>query len=486
MANDRIQPVNEALLDQRLALLEKARPWSARLVSKLESHVRGAPDEALFRINPFTFARERNAAEVEVIDLFLHATAQGLFGMDWLLVCPGCSTVVESFRSLKSVHNHYYCSFCQAHHEAALDEYIAVAFTVSPEIRDIVFHHPEQLSARDYVFKVRNTADGLLPDGTPFAEAKAASAVAVCYVGPASSTRVEVELAEGTVLAASPEGSASVHFAVAGPRAGAAQLTPVQFGANQPPRQEALAPGKVTFDVRNTLAERGTFVVAPIPSGMPKLRFLPFLTGKRLLTSQAFRDLFRTEVIRASEGISVREITFLFTDLKGSTALYDRIGDLNAFSLVQQHFEVLHEVTVRHGGAIIKTIGDAVMATFLTPADAVAAALEMRAAITASNRGRADRELVLKIGVHAGAAIAVTLNDRLDYFGQTVNIAARVQGLAEADEIYLSEDTNSADGVAALLAAHPVESKVLKLKGVQQDMRVFCVASPTPKAAPRA
>ncbi len=148
MANDRIQPVNEALLDERLALLEKARAWSARLVSKLESHVRGAPDEALFRINPFTFARERNTSEAEVIDLFLHATAQGLFGMDWLLICPGCSTVVESFRSLKSVHNHYYCSFCQAHHEAALDEYIAVAFTVSPEIRDIAFHHPEQLSAR--------------------------------------------------------------------------------------------------------------------------------------------------------------------------------------------------------------------------------------------------------------------------------------------------------------------------------------------------
>jgi class 3 adenylate cyclase len=481
-----MQAVNEGLLDERLALLEKARPWSARLVSKLESHLRNAPDEALFRINPFTFAREKNAAEAEVVDLFLYAAAQGLFGMDWLLVCPGCSCVVESFRSLKSVHNHYHCSFCQATHEAALDEYIAVTFTVNPEIRDIAFHHPEQLSARDYVFKVCNTADGVLPDGKPFVQAKAESAAAVCYVAAGETTRVEVELAAGTVLAASPEGSASVHFAVAGPSAGAAQVKPVRFGAKEPPRKDALAPGKVALEVHNSLGERGTLVVAPIPSDMPKLRFVPFLTGKRLLTTQAFRDLFRTEVIRASEGISVREITFLFTDLKGSTALYDRIGDLNAFSLVQQHFEALHDVTVRHGGAIIKTIGDAVMATFLKPADAVAAALEMRAAISASNRGRADRELVLKVGVHAGAAIAVTLNERLDYFGQTVNIAARVQGLAEADEIYLSEDTHAADGVVALLASHPVDSKVLKLKGVQQDMRVFCVAAPASKAAARA
>src|SRR5262245_66660758 len=91
--------VNEELLDERLAKLETARAWSPRLVSKLESHIRSADDEALFRINPFTFARERNLPEDEVIDLLLHATSLGLFGMDWLLVCPKCACVVESLRS---------------------------------------------------------------------------------------------------------------------------------------------------------------------------------------------------------------------------------------------------------------------------------------------------------------------------------------------------------------------------------------------------
>lgn len=72
----------------------------------------------------------------------------------------------------------------------------------------------------------------------------------------------------------------------------------------------------------------------------------------------------------------------------------------------------------------------------------------------------------------------MTLNDRLDYFGQTVNIAARVQNLAEADEIYLSEDVYEADGVQALLAPLRVESKISQLRGVQQDLRVFCIAPP--------
>jgi class 3 adenylate cyclase len=137
----------------------------------------------------------------------------------------------------------------------------------------------------------------------------------------------------------------------------------------------------------------------------------------------------------------------LLSFVKGSTALYERIGDVNAFALVQQHFEQLQRVTTRHGGAIIKSIGDAIMVAFVDPADAVAAAIDMRREIAASNLRQPDRALILKIGVHRGAAIAVTLNDRLDCFGQTVNIAARVQNLADADEICISRDAYDANGV---------------------------------------
>jgi class 3 adenylate cyclase len=243
--------------------------------------------------------------------------------------------------------------------------------------------------------------------------------------------------------------------------------------------QYEAAPGRIVFAVHNPTAERGMMMIGVLPPGFDigavGLHFLPFLNGKRLLTTQTFRDLFRSEVIQASEGIGVKEITLLFTDLKGSTALYDRIGDLNAFSLVQRHFDRLQDVTVQHRGAIIKTIGDAVMAAFLTPSDAVAAALAMRKEIAASNDGQADRTLILKIGIHTGAAIAVTLNERLDYFGQTVNIAARVQQLAGADEICVSGDVQSAEGVAALLGGFRVESKLAKLSGVQQEMQVFSI-----------
>ena len=246
------------------------------------------------------------------------------------------------------------------------------------------------------------------------------------------------------------------------------------------PDAGTIAPGKVTFELTNVADKRFAFGVMQLPPGVdrpPPLHFAPFLSGKQLLTTQTFRDLFRSEVIRGSEGLGVKDIALLFTDLKGSTALYDRIGDLNAFALVQQHFDRLQDVTVRHNGAIIKTIGDAVMAAFLKPADAVQAALDMRSEIASFNERQPDKALILKIGVHKGAAIAVTLNERLDYFGQTVNIAARVQNLADADEIFVSQDVYDAAGVRDELAAFAVEPRTAQLRGVQQELPVFRVGA---------
>jgi class 3 adenylate cyclase len=298
----------------------------------------------------------------------------------------------------------------------------------------------------------------------------------VTYLPPGETTSIEIEVDEGTVVGSCPLGKAATMVSIAGAPAPGPQVVPVTYGDKVHAHEvHERAPGRIVFTLANNTSERGMFAVAVLPPGFDHapVRFVPFLNGKRLLTTQAFRDLFRSEVIQAREGIAVREIALLFTDLKGSTALYDRIGDLNAFALVQRHFDLLQDVVSRHHGAVIKTIGDAVMATFLEPADAVAAALSMRNEIDAFNRKQADRALILKIGIHTGAAIAVTLNERLDYFGQTVNIAARVQQLADAEEIFVSEDVYSAEGVQALLGSREVVSNLFKLKGVQQDLRVF-------------
>jgi class 3 adenylate cyclase len=183
----------------------------------------------------------------------------------------------------------------------------------------------------------------------------------------------------------------------------------------------------------------------------------PFLTAKRLLTNQTFRDIYRTDTLDVDQRLKITSLTFLFTDLKGSTELYERVGDLVAYDLVRAHFRVLNEIIAAEAGAVVKTIGDAVMATFPTPDRAIAAALRMREAMRGIKQGDGERDLLLKIGIHEGPCLAVTLNDRQDYFGQTVNIAARVQGLAASRSIFATEP----------VVEHPQSSSILQTSGLK-------------------
>jgi class 3 adenylate cyclase len=196
----------------------------------------------------------------------------------------------------------------------------------------------------------------------------------------------------------------------------------------------------------------------------------PFLTAKRLLSNQTFRDLYRTDTIAVDQRLKITSLTFLFTDLKGSTELYDRVGDLAAYDLVNAHFRALHEIVAAQGGAVVKTIGDAVMATFPTPDRALAAALRMRGAM----RDLAG-ELILKIGIHEGPCIAVMLNERQDYFGQTVNIASRVQGLATSSSIFATSQVVGHNASARLLESDGIKPlpKEQMLRGIAEKWAVF-------------
>jgi hypothetical protein len=378
--------LNETNLDQRLTALEAARSWSPRIVSRLETLIRTAPDEALVRINPIRFAAERGLAEREAVDLFLHATLVRLFEMDWALVCPVCSDVVANFRNLGAVERHFHCHLCHCDYEAALDEFIAVTFTVHPGVRRIRFHDPDQLSVEDYTF-YRFAPEGMTKDGVAWVDILRVILRAGARLRPGEEASLAFEAAPGILVGSDLDSDATFAFPVSGEPRSEVQTVSIEMrGGVCSPKEGAIAPGLVRFDIRNSTERAAAIGILNIPPGVEhgRLNFKPFLSGKQLLLAPTFLDNFRSELIRAGEGFAVRDVTLLFTDLKGSTALYQRIGDLNAYMLVQRHFERLTDVTASHGGAVNKTIGDAVMAAFPAPRDAVRAALAMRAAVEES------------------------------------------------------------------------------------------------------
>jgi class 3 adenylate cyclase len=472
--------VDERMLDERLAQLEAARAWSPRSVSRLEALIRTDDDAALFRINPFTFASERSLDEGEAIDLFLHATALGLLEMDWLLICPRCACAVESFARLRAVLRRFRCPECHNEYEAAMDDYIAIYFSISPQISAIRYHRPETLDPFDYMFIFKGVREGHRPDGVPYLDSVRSALRAISFLEPGKTTQFAFEAAPGALAGVSSDTEAGFLLRVgAEPAAERQRLRLTYVGTGYQPEQGALAPGPVALEIENPTTTRGVLAILQTSPGEEEqfLRFDPYLTGKHLLTSQTFRSLFRSEVVGGAQGLAIRDIALLFTDIRGSTALYQRIGDLNAFQLVQQHFDLLRETTVGHGGAIVKTIGDAVMATYPDAARAVGAALEMRGAIERFNETQPERSVSLKIGIHHGAAIAVTLNDELDYFGQTVNIASRVQEMADADEIWITEDVWHYPGVEVLLDSLPIEQRTAEFRGIERPMTVVRIGS---------
>jgi class 3 adenylate cyclase len=175
--------------------------------------------------------------------------------------------------------------------------------------------------------------------------------------------------------------------------------------------------------------------------------------------------MFSDEVLRPGDEVAIGTVTLMFTDLKGSTALYDRVGDAHAFHMVREHFAVLAKAVREHDGAIVKTIGDAVMAAFADPAQAVRAALAIQS--------RPPEGLAIKLGLHSGPCVAVTLNGRLDYFGSTVNLAARLESLSRGGDIVLSDRLASDPAVSAVISSlhSSVESAELKGFGVPVSFR---------------
>jgi class 3 adenylate cyclase len=191
------------------------------------------------------------------------------------------------------------------------------------------------------------------------------------------------------------------------------------------------------------------------------------LTAHRATSMQMFRDLFGTETLRPGDEASIGQVTLMFTDLKGSTSLYGRIGDAAAYHLVREHFAFLAKTIRDNDGAIVKTIGDAVMASFVEPLKAVEAALAVQRNVMEFNRAHASgaEDLVIKLGLHTGACIAVNLNGRLDYFGSTVNLAARLEGQSQGGDIVISSALAADPAVAARLAGLRTTQETAQVKG---------------------
>jgi class 3 adenylate cyclase len=405
------------------------------LARRLADHLIGAQENELARIRPLALARVWGADGLALVECCLESTRAGLLYMRWDLLCPNCRGAKRTVAALDELPTGAHCPSCNISYDRDFARNVELTFQPAPGVR-------------------------------PLGQGE------FCLFGPMSTPHVKVQqtLAPGETrtLAARlspgpyrlrtlhPSGEALVEF-------GGDGFPEVVFDG------ERVSAGPLSSAGEIRLANRSDREVVLLVESRAWLE--DALTAHRVTTMQAFRDLFADQVLRPGDEVAINHVALLFTDLKGSTALYGRVGDAGAYQRVREHFAVLAGAVRANGGAIVKTIGDAVMAAFVAPAEAVRAALAIQRDIAAWNARQAGEPIIVKVGVHAGPCIAVTLNERLDYFGSTVNLAARLQGESEGADIVLSEAVAADPEVDAALRGLARQSASARVRGFAAAIR---------------
>ena len=450
---------------------------SPEVAAAIERAVHGGTDRELCRINVLDFATRHGLDEESIIAGFLHAARLGVFELSWNVLCPGCGGVLEEGATLKTIDREEYgCALCAAGYKPTLDEMVEVTFTVSPRLRKIAAHSPDELPAAEYYRQIFWSSAIDLP--ADLEKLLQEVTLEIVELPPGERAILSLQLPEGRLIVFDPVTHAAQFLNVNGEATHERQNLSVIFNKVQVPVDTVdLRPGPFRLALENRTDSRVLPAVWMANQALDDLlkRRKPVLTAKRLLTNQTFRDIYRTDTLDINQRLKITSLTFLFTDLKGSTELYERVGDLVAFDLVNEHFRLLQEIIASERGAIVKTIGDAVMATFATPDRAIAAAIRMREAMEDLGAQRQHRSLLLKMGIHEGPCLAVTLNAQQDYFGQTVNMASRVQGLAASRSIVATGQVLKNAQASALLETTGLKPTLRRaaLRGIADEMSVY-------------
>jgi serine/threonine protein kinase/class 3 adenylate cyclase len=411
----------------------------AAIVEGLGDFLATAPPQEVARIRPLALARRLGLDPDKLTAACLHGTHLGLLVLLWDILCPVCRIPSEVKETLRELRDHGHCDACQIDFELDFANSVEMIFRAHPEIRD------SELATY--------CVGG--PAHSPHVAAQA-------RVAPGERIELDLSLGEGAYRLRGPQLPGAIDFRVE-PSARAARWDLVLARPPGPELPRVLRAGSqllaLTNDTDRELLVRVERTAARTDA----------LTAARASSLALFRELFPGEALSPGQLISVTTLTFLVTDLVGSADLYRDLGDARAFNLIHAYFRLAQKSIVEQGGALVKTVGEGMLAVFSDPTAAVRVALGLQGALDRSEK----KGLQLRVGVHHGPALAATLNDHLDYFGATLSQAMRLPGLVQGGEVVLTEAVASDPRVAALLQGQG-------LKGTVQggDMVLHCFRVP--------
>ena len=416
-------------------------PHGHGLAQRLADYVTTCQEVDVWAIRPLKLARLWAVPDRHAIEVCLQATKQGLLGLRWDLLCPRCQIGKESVLALDQLPSGAHCPSCNIDYVRNYTKNIELAFHPSRSIRP--------LDGQEYCL--------FGPMSTPHVKLQL-----TLEAGERRSETVEMPHGEYRLRTLEPGDEQIVEWREGGFPEVTAEDDAIAAGAPAPPGEVA---------IHNRTGRRLTFIVEE------NVWKRDALTAHRVTTLQAFRDLYSEEVLRPGDDVEIDYVTIMFTDLKGSTALYERIGDSQAYHLVREHFAVLGAAVRDNDGTIVKTVGDAIMGAFTNPADALRCAIRIHADFESFNANSGKEPITIKLGLHVGRCISVTLNNRLDYYGTAANKAARLEGQSLGGDIVMSLEFTRDPAIQDLLAEFSPVEDAAELKGFNEPVRYLRITA---------
>ncbi|HSH01200.1 MAG TPA: adenylate/guanylate cyclase domain-containing protein [Anaerolineae bacterium] len=454
--------MNLANLEKELTRFRQQYPDDEPATAAFEDWLRNG--SSLYRrllINPYYIADYTNHPLHDVLTTMLHMTTTGLLNLHWAVHCPHCNMTVHKESFLSNLSQHADCGMCDITFEVDFHNQVEVSFTLNKTIEFYDVGPPcNPLANLDpkwpFLIKQNNASTHVetLEAGTYRYFCPLTNSRGVMYIDGEPTTE---------------EQSVTIE-----------QKSPKYFD----PAEIHLRPGPIRLTLINNVYPLSGFTVYKnhLPL-LPREHIPPRITGLEIIHHPVYRHLFGDQALSSDEQLSIEAVTIMFTDIMGSTTLYETVGDARAYNLVREHFDLLFNTIEAHGGTIIKTIGDAVMASFLTNEQGFNCAHDILATFAQHNQGHEDDELIIvKIGLHRGQAIVVNLNNRLDYFGRSVNKAAHIQAQANGDQVAYSLPIHQDPDVAALYEKYNLtpHSHRIRLKGHHRPETIYTISLSNP------
>ncbi len=397
-------PLSEAVASKLSAFRQQlqGKKLSPKAIDALVDLVVTGDDFDLEPMKLIPLARQLEIDQSQFLAAALHATRLGMLKMSWDLICPHCRGSKYTAESLGAIPELSACEVCDIEFSSSDVNAVEVMFHIHPSLRKI---DPPMFCAAEPAKKNHIEVQQVLKPGTKL------------------QLRLQLNVGSYRARLAGQDGEATIEVNQA--------YLESEINLDGFHGQHFKAGSSFTLTFENTRNENYLFVLENL------LWESSALKPAHVFALPEFRDLFSEEHLNSNVKLYLGEQTILFTDIVGSTNFYNNVGDAKAFSEIRIHFQELFSIIQSHHGVIVKTIGDAVMASFLSPEEALSSAIKIQQLYS---EDRKDISIRLRISVHCGPVIAVHLHTGIDYFGNTVNYAAKIQAVARAGEIALSKE----------------------------------------------